>query len=794
MAPYTLGMMTTKAKPTPELIIAATRALASVCNGAQGWDGHGYNKIDTGIMRDLAAQKTPHSPRQLKLMWNILRKYTKQLAGHGFDWSAMVPPEVPSAAEVAANTSKVTLGLFDSQYGQRISVSFPYSAAMVAEVKAMWTGAKSGPWFDGASKLWLFPVDRMVELFKKFEGRYDLTKDLAGAMERVLEKKLEEKAAAPAQAAQKAPQGPAAAVSSLAVDSTLDVPTKLPLRPFQRAGVEFVDAHAGRALVADEMGLGKTVQGLGYLALRPQALPALIVCPSGLRVNWARETSRFTTYKPLVLSAKSGLKGLLKLGVDADLVPRKGFDVTIMNYDLFETETVSTWIRRLAGGDASGVPYLLKAGQYALKGIDKARAKPRGKDEDAGYRAALEQVRKDIVAQGESANRRKFVRVLVNGVSLEEFVALGNWNTLIFDEMHYLKDMKSQRAMGAEQLQKSVKHVIGLTGTPIKNRPIEIWSQTRVIKPDLFPNFMKFAQRYCDAKQTRFGWDFSGASNLDELDRVLRASIMIRREKAQVLKDLPPTSRVTVPLVLKKGLKAYEQEAGPVIAELKKLKEERRAWKEATEKLSDEDRKKYVTQHAVEASRAQGLTGYVLAEIEKAKQAAMDAKFDDSLEFILNAQQQQGKILVFATHIETIEKLVTEISAAGIKVDMIHGGISQARRIQIKDAFQDGDLQVLVCGIRAASEGLTLTASHTVIFVEFDWNPAVHDQAEKRVDRIGQTVASTMYYLVAAGTIEEEIVAMIDSKREVVNASVGEGHRTLSEDGILDALIEKMVA
>ncbi len=784
--------MATKAKPTVDLIIAATRALAGVCDGALAQDGCGYNGLDSHIMKDLAS-KTKYSDRQLRLMWNVLRKYSKQLEAHGLDWSAMVPPELPTPEEIAAKAAlpvKVTLGLMHSGYGERISVAFPYSAALVAEVKAMWTGAKSGPWFDGPSKTWLFPVDRLVELFKKFEGRYDLSRDLAEAMERVLDKKLKEKAADAAKEPQRAPQTAQEPAEAVQLPQNLVVPTKLPLRPFQREGVAFAASHGGRALIADEMGLGKTVQGLGYLALRPEALPALIVCPSGLRVNWAREVERFTSYKALVLSSKTGLKGLLKLGVETDLVPRSGFDITIMNYDLFETETVSTWIKALVSGNESGVRYLLEAGQYALKAIDKAVAKCRGTQ--AADR--LLAVRKEIVAQGEKANRRKYVKVSANGVSLEKFQAMGQWKTLIFDEMHYLKDEKSQRAMAAFELQKSVSSVIGLTGTPIKNRPLEIYSQARVIKPSLFPNKLVFAKRYCAAHETRFGWDMSGASNLEELDSVLRGSIMIRREKAAVLKDLPAMQRITVPLVLKNGLKSYEAEAGPVIAALKKLQEERSAWKTATDKLSEADRKKFVADHAAEASRAAGLVGYELAEIEKAKQAAMKAKFDDCVEFIDNARLQQGKILVFATHIETITKLVEKFRSMDVKVDAIHGSVSQAKRVEIKDAFQDGDLEILVCGIRAASEGLTLTASHTVVFVEFDWNPATHDQAEKRVDRIGQTCASTMYYLVAAGTIEEAIVAMIDDKREVVNSAIGEGHRTLSEDGILDALIERMAA
>src|SRR6185295_17536502 len=114
-------------------------------------------------------------------------------------------------------------------------------------------------------------------------------------------------------------------------------------------------------------------------------------------------------------------------------------------------------------------------------------------------------------------------------------------------------------------------------------------------------------------------------------------------------------------------------------------------------------------------------------------------------------------------------------------------------REPIKNRFQEVDLEVLICGIRAAAEGLTLTASHTVVFIEFDWNPGKHYQAEARVDRIGQTVTPTIYYLVALGTIEERIAALIDGKREIINAALGEGERTMDEKGILDTVLDGLL-
>ena len=121
------------------------------------------------------------------------------------------------------------------------------------------------------------------------------------------------------------------------------------------------------------------------------------------------------------------------------------------------------------------------------------------------------------------------------------------------------------------------------------------------------------------------------------------------------------------------------------------------------------------------------------------------------------------------------------------------GKLAVGDRVRIKDAFQEGDLEVLVGGIRAASEGLTLTASKTCVFLELDWNPARHQQAEDRIHRISQRFAVTVYYLIACGTLEEKIAALIDSKREVLNSALGEGQRTIEEQGILDAILDELV-
>jgi SNF2 family DNA or RNA helicase len=132
---------------------------------------------------------------------------------------------------------------------------------------------------------------------------------------------------------------------------------------------------------------------------------------------------------------------------------------------------------------------------------------------------------------------------------------------LIYDESHNCKNSKTQRSKAAAQLAKSVPHKILLTGTPVMNRPSELWHQLCILAPETYnkSRFFQWHRRYCDAKQLTFFrwdvkkrmrvnqsvWDFSGASNLDELAESLK-DIMIRRTKAEVLPELPAKRRQTL--------------------------------------------------------------------------------------------------------------------------------------------------------------------------------------------------------------------------------------------------------
>lgn len=772
-------------------IIAAALAMASVCDGAVSQDGQGYNGMDAIVVKSIL--KSPiKTDRQVRSLWNILRKYHGQLEGMGVVYDSLVPPPVPVQGQddrqiyaergltpPPPKREGIYFGLVTTQYGDRVTLQFEYDKRLVFIAKKL---PKRG--FDkegdktGVKDCWHIPADlQSIQVaLRSFQAVLGLKIEVSEVVQEILNR--------------------AGKVygESRSDGAEFQVPTKVPLYPFQRAGVKWIDDRGGRAFVTDDMGVGKTAQALGWLALRQdKAIPALVLCPATLRVNWIREAAIFTDFKCLLLSGPSSLKQFKKLGLEASDMPVLGYDVTILNYDLLSVETPKSWLKMLLTGDQSEQAYadreLVEAGKQAMVALEKAMAKAVGIEMKNRIWRIITKIN-DLGNKARGLRAPRHHQTFVNGHALAEFLETG-FKTLVLDESHYCKDSEAQRTMAAQKISTTMAHAICLSGTPILNRPQEIWSQTQIVSPKLFPRFWDFGLRFCNGHQTPFGWDFSGSSNLEELDKILRSTMMIRRTKDQVLKELPDKRRVTIPFIIEEKLeKRYRKEAEPALQRIARLKQERDEWKAVLSAMDLPEQKKFLAAHAADAARKGKLKGMIVQDLEKVKQAALDVKLDQAIKFILDTHEQQGKILVFATHHDTIDKTKAALEKHGIKVGVIDGRVNPASRDPIKDGFQTGDTEILVCGIRAASEGLTLTASSTVIFLECDWNPSRHDQAEARVHRIGQKNAVTIYYLVALGTIEESIVRMIDAKREVVNSAMGESDKTLLEDGILDSILD----
>lgn len=312
---------------------------------------------------------------------------------------------------------------------------------------------------------------------------------------------------------------------------------------------------------------------------------------------------------------------------------------------------------------------------------------------------------------------------------LDKWLKEKNFKTVITDESQYLKNSKTGRTVAAKQLSKSCNHFIALSGTPIENRPVEFFNIINMINSQIFPNWWKYTSRYCDAKNNGFARDVSGASNTEELHRML-SSIMIRRLKKDVLTELPPKVRSVIPIQIDK--KKYD-----------------RVIKQARIELEDDP-----AAH--------------LSIIEKAKQTVVELKMRLCLEWIQNYIDNDEKLVVFADHRNVIEEVHNHFKKESV---VVFGGTAANKRQQAVDSFQKDPNCRIFIGSKSAKEGITLTAAKATCFLELWWEPGSHDQAEDRVHRIGQKADSVMtYYLLAEGTIEEYIAQLLDEKRKVLAA------------------------
>jgi len=368
--------------------------------------------------------------------------------------------------------------------------------------------------------------------------------------------------------------------------------------------------------------------------------------------------------------------------------------------------------------------------------------------------------------------------VIINYDILDRFPELHatEWDMLISDECHYLKNGKAKRTKLVFGKRKRgnwrewevqpirARKRLMLTGTPITNRPIELWPIIHYLDPQVFSNFMWYAKRYCNAQQGRHGWDFSGNSNLDELQDKLRSSVMIRRLKKEVLTELPPKRRQVIELpangcarMVAAENKAWEQRNENM--------DEARADLELAQASDDDDAYKA----AVE--RLHQVAGVAFQEMAKARYDTAMAKAPKVVDHLVGMMDETDKIVVFCHHknvVSTLKEWLSEFRPVTLTGD--HGADQRQAAV---DAFQnDPSVRVFIGTVGAAGVGITLTAASTVVFAELDWVPANVSQAEDRLHRIGQTESVLVQHLVLEDSLDCRMANMLIRKQEVIDRAL----------------------
>ena len=454
--------------------------------------------------------------------------------------------------------------------------------------------------------------------------------------------------------------------------------------PYQKAGIEIASNRLTGTLIADEMGLGKTIQALGVVNNVPDILQVLVVCPASVKINWAREAGKWLVNQ----------RDIYMLGSKKPWdIPVEGPVFVIINYDQ---------LRNYSSGLKSRV-----------------------------------------------------------------------WDLVILDEAHYIKNLGAKRTteiIGSLPLATPVrrngrvyskpivkpipsKRKLALTGTPITRNVQNLWPIVSWLNPEYWGkprdnrSYRAYMDRYTEPIESRMrngaevivGYE---SKNLAELQQKLRSSVMIRRRKDDVLKDLPSKMRRTIILEL------LHNEEKAVVAE------------ETT--LVNSIVGAYLRDVAVNFED--------MAEIRKSMSLVKAPRVAD---YLLEALEESSSIVYFGHHRDAIDLVAQKLKAKKVKVGIYTGATPEKKRQQIIDDFQSGKITIFLGSMEAAGTGITLTRASRVVFGELNWSAAVMAQAEDRTHRIGQKNSVLIEHIVLDGSIDVKLSRTIRSKIRTMEKGLG---------------------
>ena len=312
------------------------------------------------------------------------------------------------------------------------------------------------------------------------------------------------------------------------------------------------------------------------------------------------------------------------------------------------------------------------------------------------------------------------------------------FKSVIIDESHRCKSSSTQQAKFCKGICNGKEWVIELTGTPVVNKPKDLIPQLSILsRMEDFGGYKTFVNRYCSGQNE--------ASNLKELNYMLWTKCMFRREKSLVLTDLPDKIRQVNTCEIT-NRKEYIDAERDLIMYLQKYKE-----------ADDEKIEK-------------ALRGEVMVRINILRQISARGKVRDVIEFVKDFRENGKKIILFCSLHEVVDQLKSYFPTAV----SVTGRDSQDEKQRAVDSFQNNPkTDIIICSIKAAGVGLTLTASSNVAFVEFPWTYADCCQCEDRAHRIGQKDSVTCYYFLGRRTIDEKVYRIIQNKKAIAKDVTG---------------------
>lgn len=318
------------------------------------------------------------------------------------------------------------------------------------------------------------------------------------------------------------------------------------------------------------------------------------------------------------------------------------------------------------------------------------------------------------------------------------------WNTVVLDEAQAIKNAATKRSAAAMRLKGKFRIIT--TGTPIENHLGELWNLFRFLNPGLLGSLDSFNRRFA-APIVKY--DDKGART--RLKKLLRP-FLLRRTKDQVLDELPPKTEITLRVDM-------NQEERSLYEAL------RRNALERIEKGDGEDQRFVILAELMKLRRACCNGSLVLPDRE-----FPSAKLEAFGEILDDLRANGHRCLVFSQFVDHLSILRTSLDEAGVSYSYLDGSTPPEERKRQVEAFQAGEKECFLISLRAGGTGLNLTAADYVVHMDPWWNPAVEDQASDRAHRIGQKRPVTVYRIVAKDTIEEKIVDLHATKRDLAES------------------------
>jgi SNF2 family DNA or RNA helicase len=538
---------------------------------------------------------------------------------------------------------------------------------------------------------------------------------------------------------------------SWATDASIEIPHPegREFRPYQKAGIAFMIRREA-SILGDEPGLGKTAQVIGVINLDLSIKNVFVVCPANLRINWQREANMWL--------AKDERNWRFHI-VDEDVAIPDHANFVISNYNRITIirkpchvcggEARKEFVCPTCNGTGNGERHPILCGTCGgKKHVYCAECKGRGK-------------------------------LPGSNIKIVDSVMARQWDLLAVDEAHAIKNedaARTQAILGnAYRKKPGIAHRssrrIFMTGTPMPNRPVEMWPILANCNPKEFGNRRFFVKRYCAAHEEFVSakkkvLKVDGASNLEELQERLRSTVMVRRLKRDVLKELPPKVRQVVPLV-------------PTAAAKKLIAEEIEIWETkfggdlnvAQEQLAIAEETQDKTEYQNVVEKLKYIQKVAFMEMAQVRHNVAVAKIPSVIEH-LKEKFDGGvdKIICFAHHKDVINAIADKFGERAVS---LFGDTKKEDRQSAIDRFQtDKRVKLFIGGIMAAGTGLTLTAASHVVFAELDWTPSNVTQAEDRAHRLGQANSVLVEHLVLDGSLDARMAQMLVEKQEIADKAL----------------------